>query len=150
MGFEAFFGEFVRAAVWLPKHFFAQHYAPGPPARHGVPDPFECFAEAALAEAREVVRGRPEEVGVGEVEGRLGVGLVAAVWEVWIVVMGREGAEDAFGGEEQVKEELGIEGPVAGVVEDEDGGDAEVGGGGKGGVGAVYGFREGVRVGLID
>ncbi len=44
---------------------------------------------------------------------------------------------------------MGIEGPVAGVVEDEDGGDAEVGGGGKGGVGAVHGFGEGVRVGGI-
>lgn len=45
--------------------------------------------------------------------------LVAVVGEGGVSVEGGEGAEVAGGGEEEIEEELGVEGPVAGVVEDE-------------------------------
>lgn len=110
-----------------------QLYAERGSAGDGVPDALEGGVETALAQSREVVGGGPEEVRVGEVEGGLGILLVAAVGEEGVVVEGGEGAEVARVREQEVQEDLGVEGPVAGVVEDEDGGDAEGGWGAGGG-----------------
>lgn len=151
--------ERVRRRVRLPKHPLLQLHARGLPARHGAPHALERGAEAALAEPREVVRGGPEEVLVGEVEGRLAVLLVAAVGEGGVAVAGGERAEVAGVGEEEVEDQLGVEGPVAGVVVDEDGVDLEGvigrwgvilgGGGGRGGGGEVRGAGEGARVRVV-
>lgn len=59
------------------------------------------------------------------------------------VFLGSGGADEAVAGEEAVEEELDVEGPVAGVGEDEDGGDAEVG---RGGVRGGDGVGEGSGV----
>lgn len=151
-------GERVRRRVRLPKHPLLQLHARGLAARHGAPHALERGAEAALAEAREVVRGGPEEVLVGEVEGRLAVLLVAVVGEGGVAVAGGERAEVAGVGEEEVEDQLGVEGPVAGVVVDEDGVDFEgvigrwgatLGGGGGGGGGEVRGAGEGARVRVV-
>ncbi|KAK4693620.1 hypothetical protein P7C71_g3822, partial [Lecanoromycetidae sp. Uapishka_2] len=64
-----------RRLIRLPEHPRLELGAAG----HGFPYALERFAEAALAEAGEVVCGGPEEVGVGEEEGRLGVLEVAVV-----------------------------------------------------------------------
>lgn len=88
----------------------------------GGPDAEERGEEGALSEARVVVARGPEEVGVAEVEGGLLLLLLG-------LVLGRGrggGAEDAAVGEQDVEQELGVEGPVAGVVEDEDGVDGQV------------------------
>jgi hypothetical protein len=63
----------------------------------------------------------PEEVRVAEVERRLAVLLPAAVGEGCGGVEGGIGAWVAAVGEEEVGYELCVEGPVAGIVEDEDG-----------------------------
>lgn len=93
-----------------------------------------------------MVRGGPEEILVREVERRLAVLLVAVVGEGGVAVAGGEGAEVAGVGEEEVEDELGVEGPVAGVVVDEDGVDFEGVGEGVRGGGGVRGVREGARV----
>ena len=107
----------------FPKHAFLQACA----ARDSAPDALKRFAKPTLAEAGELVGGCPPEIRVGEEQGGLGVLLVAVVGETRVTVKRREGAEVAGMGEEEVEEDLGVEGPVAGVVEDEDGVDFEVG-----------------------
>ena len=131
---ESLFRELERALCGFSKQLFLQPHAVFRAAGDGIEDAFEGSLEAALAETREVVGCRPEEVRVGEVEGRLAVLLVAAVWEVGVAVFGGEGAEVAAGGEEEVEDELGVEGPVAGVVEDHYGVEFEGGVVGCGGV----------------
>ena len=110
-----------RAMVRFAKHAFFQIHAVCWTTRRSVPNAFESRAEAALAEAGEVIRRCPEEVRVREVERGLPVLEVAPVGQGRGVVFGREGAEVACVGEEEVKDYLRVEGPVAGVVEDEDG-----------------------------
>ena len=117
------------------------------PPRDGAPDAPQRGVERALPQPRQRPRRGEQEVRVGEVERRLAVLLVAAVGQRGVAVAGGDGAEVAAVGEQEVEEELGVEGPVAGVVEDEDGVDFEVwrwgGDGGGGGVGG--GERAGLR-----
>lgn len=79
-----------------------------------------------------MVASSPLEVRVAVVEPRLRVLLVAAVGQVGVVVAGADSSQKAGVGEKEVKENLGVEGPVAGIVVDEGGGDVEVAGAGGG------------------
>lgn len=111
----------VRARVRLAQDGAAQRRLP---ARDLVPDAGERGLEGALAEARERVRGAPEEVGVAEEERGLAVPLPGVVGPV----ARRVRAQHAGARQQQVADELDVEGPVARVVEDEDGVDLGVGG----------------------
>lgn len=109
----------VRPRVRLPDGRAPQL---GLAARDLAPDARERRLERALAEARQVVVRAPEEVVVAEVQVWLAVRLPAAT----TAVLGRVGAEDAAAREQQVDDDLRVEGPVARVVEHEDGVDLGV------------------------
>ena len=80
----------------------------------------------------------PEEIRVGEEEFGLTILLPAIIRKVRIAVLLAVGAEYSFFGKEQVEDDLGIESPVAGVIEDEYGVDLE-------GCAEVAGWVDGVR-----
>ena len=111
----------LRIAIRLAKRLTNTHPLQLLPACDPPPQPRERGLEGALSEPWQGVRRAPEQVGVGEVEARLAVALPAAVGVRGVVVERGVGAEEARVGEEEVGDELGVEGPVAGVVEDEDG-----------------------------
>lgn len=79
---------------------------------------------------------RPEQIRVREIQLRLSVLQITSVGQVLVSVLGAHGAEIAVVGEEEVEGELDVEGPIAGVVEDEYGVDFD---GGRGGVVLVGG-----------
>lgn len=97
-------------------------------ACNSVPEAFERGLKSALPEAVEVVRCCPPEVRVAVEERRLGILLIAFVRQGGVSVLGAEGAEIAGVGEEEVEDDGAVEGPVAGVVEDEYAVDFEAGG----------------------
>ena len=82
MRLKSSFSEAIGSCLWFPEHVFLQLHAAG----HSRPNALESFAKAALAEAGQVVRGRPPEIRVAEVETRLAVALEAAVGQVRAVV----------------------------------------------------------------
>lgn len=109
-------GIFIRFRVRLPDDSPEQFCAPG---RLG-PYSSQRSLEAALAETRHVVAGSPEEVRVREEKLGLAVLLPAVVRQGGVAVLLGDRAEDAVFGEQEIEDDLQVEGPVAGVVEDED------------------------------
>lgn len=119
--------------------------------RELVPHALKRGLEGALPEARLVVRRRPRQVAVGEVQEGLEVLLEAVVGKPLLRVDGRVGAQIAAVAEQEVDDDLDVEGPVARVVEDEDRVDLEVVEQAVRAVLAlVYGRREGARRVLVD
>ena len=118
-------GELVRPRVRLADRR-APHLRLSP--RDLVPDTRERGLEGALAEPREVVPGAPEEVVVTEIQVRLAVGLPPEVIALGpSPVLRGVRPEHAVLGQEQIHDNLDVDGPVARVVEDENGVDLRVG-----------------------
>lgn len=83
------------------------------------PDSFERSPEPTLAETGHVIGCSPEEVRVAKYQCRLAILLPSIVWEGFVPVLLRVGAEDSLAGEEQVEYDLGVKSPVTWVVENE-------------------------------
>ena len=85
---QSVFRKRERPLRWLAEEFFPQLDAILRTAGDGIEDAFERGLEAALAEPREAVRSRPEEIRVREVKFRLAVLLIAAIGVTWVAVLG--------------------------------------------------------------
>lgn len=135
----------IRHTKRLPNHRLLQLDPHTRTPRQCRPDALQRLAEAALAQPRQVVLSRPDEVRVAKEEGRLAVLLVAAVREVGAVVHGREGPEDAAVRQQHVGQDLDVQAPVARVVVHEHGVDFE----GAGRVAGADGVGERAREGRV-
>ena len=136
------FGEGEGRECWLAEELILEFHLFRPLLPdHGVEHRGQRLPEASLPESVQVILRRPQQVRVREVHFRLPVLLPAVVRQFRIAVQGRDGAEDASLGEEQVDHYLYVQGPVPRVVEYEDCGDAK----------RVAEFvRDGTRVGGVE
>ena len=119
MKLQLLFRKRVCVLEWFPEHPFLQAHALRLPACDGAPDTLQSFSEPALAEPIEVICCGPPQVWVREVQWWLAILLEATVGKGRVVVEGGEGPKVAGVRKEKVKDELGVESPVARIVEDE-------------------------------
>lgn len=134
----------------LAKGELAQARLLGARAPHQpVPDVLQRRAERPLAQPRQVVPRAPQQVGVAEDERRLPVGLpLPPPRQPRVPVRGAVRAQVPAVRQQQVLDELDVDGPVARVVEDHDGVDLEavLEFHGRAGLGVVDGPRERQRL----
>lgn len=72
-----------------------------------------------------MVGGSPEEIGIAENEGGLAVLLPAVVWKTLVTILGRIRPENALLRDQEIQDELRVQGPVTWIIEDENSIDLE-------------------------
>src|SRR5436190_1064001 len=117
--YEPVLSKIISLFKRLPDHSLQQVDSFLGTARHGFPDSFERFAESTLAEAREMVASRPEQVGIREIQRRLAVLLVSLVRQRAVVILGGIRAQNALFRQQHVQQDLDIKGPIPRIIENE-------------------------------